>query len=257
LTLIELVVVLVVLIALAGILVVQLPNMLGRAHTSSGATNIGEVTKFVQIYEQLYQSHPTDLDALGDTTAALIDYFPGNTATLGGQLSTLTLTAVQADALLAAGVNRVVPMHATRVALEAANGTPTFNPYVAGSVPLATGLVLARVDELAVEGDEGVVSDDPTLTGDIYVMFGFGKRCSMVGKVTTEPPTHFGENAESNAARVYGRVCLIYRIARGNGTATPTPLERAVFVGAVALHDDGIANGGAHIEEYYNITRAQ
>lgn len=255
LTLIELIVVLVILVALAGILVVTLPGMLGRAHTATGATNTGEVSKFVQVYEQLYQSQPTDFDALGDTTAALADYLPGTN--LGGQLTARTLVAAEANALTGVGVRRLAPMYATRAALTTAGGTPTFNPYSGVSLPVANGVVVAQVSEAAVEGSSGVVADDPTLTGDVYVLFGFGKRCSMVGKVTQEPPVHFGESAETNAANAYGRVGVIYRIARGNGTATPTPLDKAVFVGAVNLHDDGIASGGAHMEEYYNLTKSQ
>lgn len=45
LTLMELLVVLVILIALAGIVIPQLPSMLGRAETSSGATSQTETIK--------------------------------------------------------------------------------------------------------------------------------------------------------------------------------------------------------------------
>lgn len=263
LTLIELIVVLVILVALAGILVVTLPSMLGRAHTASGATNVGEVTKFVQVYEQLYQSQPTDFDALTDTTSAAIpDYLPSDGGTpLGGQVSSLTLTAAQADALTGAGIGRLAPMHPNRAAFTA-DSTPTFNPYSGGSVPVAAGVRVLQLTEAAVEGPSGLVSEADIVNtyGDVYILLGFGKRCSMIGKVTTEPPTHFGDSADDNAANVYGRVGLVYRIARGTGT-TGTPasadLGKAVFIGAVALHGDGIAGGGAHIEEYYNLTKAQ
>jgi type II secretory pathway pseudopilin PulG len=262
LTLIELIVVLVILVALAGMLVVTLPSMLGRAHTASGATNVGEVTKFVQVYEQLYQSQPTDLDALTDTTTAAIpDYLPGGATPVGGQVSSLTLTATQADALTGAGISRLAPMHPNRAAFTATN-TPTFNPYSGGSLPVTTGVRVLRLTEAVVEGPSGLVSEADIVNtyGDVYVVFGFGKRCSMVGKVTTEPPTHFGDSADDNAANVYGRVGLVYRIARGTGTTgTPASIDlgKPVFIGAVALHGDGIAGGGAHIEEYYNLTKAQ
>ena len=120
-----------------------------------------------------------------------------------------------------------------------------------------TGTVVAQASEAAVEGNNGIVADDLTFTGDVYVLFGFGKRCSMIGKVTQEAPIRFGEKIETNAANTYRRLGLIYRIARGNGAATPPALDRAVFVGAVNLHEDGIASGGSRIEEYLNLTKSQ
>ncbi|MBL8795432.1 MAG: prepilin-type N-terminal cleavage/methylation domain-containing protein [Planctomycetia bacterium] len=265
LTLIELIVVLVVLVALAGILVVSLPSMLGRAHTASGATNIGEVTKFVQVYEQLYQSHPTDLDALTDTTSTAIpDYLPSHGGTVLGGPTVVTshpLTDEQAEALEHAGITRLAPMHPSRGDFTAAN-TPTFNPYSGPSVNVAEDVRVLRLSEAFVEGASGLVSeaDQVNTFGDVYILLGFGKRCSMVGKVTTEPPTHFGDSAEENAANVYSRVGLVYRVSRGAGTSgspVSADMKRAVFIGAVGLHGDGPVGGGAHIEEYYNITRAQ
>src|SRR5437667_192551 len=89
LTLIELIVVLVILVALAGILIPMLPNMLTRAHTATGASNNSEINKFVQTYEQLFQSYPTDLDNLAGTGAP-VDYLPGVAA---GQITAGNLTA--------------------------------------------------------------------------------------------------------------------------------------------------------------------
>ena len=66
LTLIELVVVMTILIALGGLLIPMFASMLTRGHTSTCATNIGEVAKAVQQYQLLYGSYPTDLDSLTD-----------------------------------------------------------------------------------------------------------------------------------------------------------------------------------------------
>lgn len=258
LTLLELVVVLVILIALAAILVPMLPSMLTRAHTASGATSGSEITKFVQVYEQLFQSQPTDFDALTDTTTAAIpDYLPSDSSgVLGGQVASLTLTAAQANALLAAGISRVAPMYDTRANLDTAAGTPTFNPYSGLSVPVAANVRLLRLSEAAVEGPNGLVSDDAAHPGDVYVLLGFGKRCTMVGKVAADAPVHFGDSAADNAANTYGRFGLVYRLTRGS-TGTPVQLDKAVFLGAVGLHPDGIVSVSAHIEEYYNAVRGQ
>src|ERR1043165_9678867 len=79
LTLIELIVVLVVLIGLAGIIIPMLPNMLTRTHTASAATNIQEISKWIQTYEQLYFRYPANWDALTDGTQ-LAPYIPDNAA---------------------------------------------------------------------------------------------------------------------------------------------------------------------------------
>ena len=59
LTLIELVVVMTILVALAGLLVPTFASMLTRGHTSTCSTNIGEVNKAVQEYQLLYGGYPT------------------------------------------------------------------------------------------------------------------------------------------------------------------------------------------------------
>jgi len=261
LTLIELIVVLVILVALAGILVVMLPSMLGRAHTASGATNIAEINKFVQVYEQLYQSYPRDLDNLADAAGApaATTYLPNDgTDVVGGLLTTtVPTTTTIADvrtALVTAGITSLATLHADRPALTTAGGSPTFNPYT-GADTLTTTATFCYVSEAAVEST--IVSDLATNTGDVYVVFGFGKRSSMIGKVAGDAPVHFAETEAANPANVYGRYVLVFRVARGNGTATATPLERAIYVGAVALHTDSIVGTGEHLEEYYNITKGQ
>ena len=66
LTLIELVVVMTILIALAGLLIPTFSAMLTRGHTSTCSTNIGEVCKALQQYQQLYGGYPSNMDALSD-----------------------------------------------------------------------------------------------------------------------------------------------------------------------------------------------
>jgi prepilin-type N-terminal cleavage/methylation domain-containing protein len=250
LTLMELIVVLVILVALAGILIPMLPSMIDRAHTATGATNTAEVNKFVQMYEQLYQSYPSSLDALTDQAgAAIADYVPNGM----GQLQVITLNAGQAAALQKAGITQLAEMVATKAAFGP-NNDPTFNPYTGNLINITNSTKVVSVTENAVEMVAGLVQDDPLNVGDIYVVFGVGKRCTMIGKVMAEPPTHFAETASGNAANAYARIGLVFRVTRGSPGA-PTNLDRAVFVGAVELMDEGIAGSDAHLKQYYNITK--
>jgi prepilin-type N-terminal cleavage/methylation domain-containing protein len=256
LTLVELIIVLVILAALAGVVVPLFPSMQERTHTASGASNLSEVGKLVQTYDQLYQTQPTDFDALLSSSGAIPDYLPQNASgqPLGGQITAGPLSPAQRTALVNAGIVRLQTLHGTRAALDTAGGSTTFNPYDGGIVTLTTGTPsVAFLAEAMVEGNAGVVSDPGGINGDSYVLFGFGKRCSMVGKVTMDAPVHFGESPAENAANVYSRVGLVYRVTRG-GTVT-TNLSRAEFVGAVDLHGDGIIGIGSHLEEYYQLTK--
>jgi len=64
LTMIELVVVLTILVALAGIVVPLLPSMVSHAHTAAHATNVVEIDKIVEAYNMLNHGYPDNLDSL-------------------------------------------------------------------------------------------------------------------------------------------------------------------------------------------------
>ena len=85
LTLIELIVVLMILIALAGVLIPMLPSMLTRAHNSTSATNLGEICRAITTYQQLNGQYPNNWDALTDSNGNLIDYFANGSRHAAGQ----------------------------------------------------------------------------------------------------------------------------------------------------------------------------
>ena len=67
LTLLELVVVIAILAALAGILVPLLPTSCNRPHAATGATNLSEIAKAVQLYaSQNGDNYPNQLDTIVD-----------------------------------------------------------------------------------------------------------------------------------------------------------------------------------------------
>src|SRR5580692_5139456 len=77
LTLMELVVVLMVLVALAGVLVPMLPSMLTRAHVAAHTTNVTELTKVIMEYQALNNGFPDQWDSLTDGGTNLINYMAG------------------------------------------------------------------------------------------------------------------------------------------------------------------------------------
>ena len=142
LTLIELVVVLTILIALAGLLVPMLPSMLTRAHTSTCSTNMGECIRAITDYQALYSTYPNNWDALGDGTT-IINYFADGTAMPADRrwswhqsrqrrVHPLTLTANEATALTGVGITTVQAMATTPTgAVGSGTFDPTFNYYSA------------------------------------------------------------------------------------------------------------------------------
>src|SRR5687767_2231172 len=78
LTLIELVVVMVILAAVAGIVLPLLPNMIARAHPTPCATNACEISKAIQTHEGLFLQYPDAFDSLTEPSGAIAAYVPGN-----------------------------------------------------------------------------------------------------------------------------------------------------------------------------------
>jgi prepilin-type N-terminal cleavage/methylation domain-containing protein len=231
LTLIELLVVLVVLIALGGILIPQLPNMLSRTHAASGATNIAEVNKRIQEFEQVYFKQPAGLDNLALADASALHTY---VSTAGGQLAPLALTAGTAAALEAVGIDSVS-------ALDAVPPNATFDNYNA-PLTVAAGVGVASVTPAAVQA---LLRPTATLT-DVYVAFGVGQASEMIGRVTSDAGYHFGEGPGENPAEVYSRFIAVYKVAD-----TGVNLERAEFVGVLSIHDDTLANGSDHVSEFF------
>jgi Tfp pilus assembly protein PilE len=242
LTLIELLVVLVILIALAGVLIPQLPNMLTRTHAAAGGTNIPEVNKRIQEFEQVYFKQPANLDNL-TSGAALVDYLPNDgTDPAGGELDVVALDDDTAGALTSVGITTVAP-------LQAAPANATFENYASPLVPatVATGLNVARVDSAAVAR----LLRPTALANDIYVAFGVGQASEIIGRTANEAGYHFGEGPGENPGEVYARFIAVYRVAADDGAGASDPLERAEFVGVLSIHPENLGNTAEHVGEFF------
>jgi Tfp pilus assembly protein PilE len=266
LTLIELVVVLTVLIALAAIVIPLLPNMLSRSHDASSATNVSEISKYVQTYNQLYFQYPNNLDNLVEPGGSSPLTTLAGGGNLAGQVQTQALTAAQATALNNIGITSVA-----NVTGNAANGTanwsPTFFPYTtanpnlpANTTPIATttpptvavltGTTATGGTPTAGTGVAAAVTKLGVSPSGTYVVFGFGIANSAIGQVVQECPVHFPDQATISPATTYQRYGLIFKVS---DAAIPN-FQNATFVGAVCLLDDGIESGNDHIQGYFNLS---
>jgi len=246
LTLIELVVVMVILAAVAGIVLPLLPSMVSRAHTSTGATNVGEVAKAIQTHEALYAAYPTNFDSLIDETGNIADYVPHGT-----DLVLYEPEAEELESLEHAGVVSLRPM-STAANAGGSFWSPTFFPYANADISHASNIIdiddvedLARLTNVAA-ARLGLSSDADV----VYVVVGVGGYTSMQGKSLQEAPVHFGESQAETPATVYSRLGVVFQVTDAAGNA----LHNARLSQVVAFHDGGLTGINGHLAEYYEAT---
>jgi prepilin-type N-terminal cleavage/methylation domain-containing protein len=250
LTLIELVVVMVILAAVAGIVLPLLPNMTTRAHTSTSATNIGEVAKAIQTHETVYLAYPNNFDSLvTGTSGALAAYIPGNT---GFDLTTVATTTATLAALNSAGITTMQQM--IDVPTTPGDFSPTFFPYgtdktaqtgTTGMTPITSGATLASITGAAANRLFAA-----PLTAS-YAVFGVGTRTTMQGKTLQESPVHFSDEATGAPNLAYCRYGVVFQLTDAAGAA----LSKARMIGIIAFHSDGVVSMNDHLAEYWQANK--
>jgi type II secretory pathway pseudopilin PulG len=259
LTLMELVVFMAILTALASILIPLFPNLLRRAHKSVDATQTSEVAKAIQFYQGLYVSYPDNFDLLLDGTGAFPAYLPFDgvpgTIPFGQFVKADVLTQSELDALNRVGIKRVQPL-ATTIAPNT-DQHPTRFPYPlttiaanAVNVSTATATKFAVLDETKIPARflENHRNADPTAR---YVVFGIGPRCSMVGQNMQDAPMSVPQKKDFTPDTTYSRVGVIFKVSGIEVQRT----ERARFIAAVALEDDELELTEKDIVGFYEVSK--
>lgn len=271
LTLIELIVVMMILIALAGLLVPMLPSMLTRAHTSTCSTNMGETVRAITNYQALYSQYPSNFDALSDGKT-LIDYLAGGAAATNAgitgqgagpgnnEVTGITLTANEATNLTGVGISTLQAMVPSATGAPA-GFDPTFNYYPATANPptdntlaVAGGLVVGGMDpthdgNTSTSWARCVALNLPT-TGR-YVVVGIGPRVGMVGKTIQTAPVHFGDQPALNPEYGYERLVAIFQIS---DSAPGVTMTQARLVGTAPIHDTGVGSIQDELQNWYQLT---
>ncbi len=268
LTLLELVIVMTILVALAGIAVGMFPRLMGRAHIASCSANLPELTKAIQMYEATsMDGYPDMMDNLidGDGIASIL---PLRNGEIRG-LETHDLTDDEARALQRAGINNL----AGPLADPGTGGDfhPSFWPY-AQSVPDAPvqpvdeGLEVARLRAWAAQ-TEGISTNGDE---DVFVVFGLGSPCRMFGRTINEAPVHFSDGLEGNPNERYMRFVAVFQVAGhvanpdyideietpGEDEFIPSVYRRARFRGVLSMHPGRLEGVGSHMEEYWEEVEA-
>jgi len=254
LTLLELIVVLTILLAITGLVVPMLPNFVHRANIASCTTNISELDKLVQTYQNLYSTFPDRLDTLASSDSALVGYvLPGSQPS--ASIVAGTLTTDDAHALTEKGINNVQTLIAQPTG-SVGDWSPTMWPYSAtktATMPAATPVAAGTpVGVLTAIGARYVGLPE----GDNYryLIFGLGPACTLYRNLATEPAYHFADTPTEDPSRWYMCFAVIFMTQRDRDGAAE-PLGEAKFMGTVAFHDFGLATAGAHTKEWWERLR--
>lgn len=258
LTLMELVVVMTILAALAMIAVAMFPNLLRRSHKVVDASNSSEVAKIVQLHQAMYLDYPDQLDLMTASTGVTApDFLPkdGGVA-FGGGAQIGNLTANEVAALGRVGIKTGHHFVAT------APGHPTMNPYsglVTAPTPLATTTPVFIIDATTPAGVypqeiANVIARDATAR---FVVFGFGARNTCVGTLVQNAPTNAPQNAELTPSTHYVRVGVIFQVEGVGIAAAAGGTKRARFIGACALEDDELESTEKDLVGYYDVLKTK
>jgi len=243
LTLMELLIVLTILVAVAGIMVSVFPSFLTKSHTATCAANIPEIAKSIQMFETQYMRYPNGMDNL-----AVGGSIFGSLAA-DHHLTTHALTAETAAALSAAGINSM----ATLTDSGSGDWHPTFFPYGnSKETPPSTASVAEGTDVAMIDMAGGGAANAAGLGLDVdpdivYAVFGLGTACELFGKLAMEPPVHFSDSMDDNPNDYYMRFAAVFQLTDGDGD----PLPKAKFVGVGALHSGGLEGVGDHTEAWW------
>jgi type II secretory pathway pseudopilin PulG len=244
LSLLELLVVLTILIALGGIVVSTLPNMLRRTQVATAAANIPAIEASIRRTALLKQGEIGNrFDSLVTGTGGL----DGEVASyIGGaeNFEATILTPSELEALHQIGVTELVP--ADRQAENA-----TFGSHDQAPVALGAGSKVCRISPgfAPVLQREGWNLEP--VEGASYLVFGLGEQSSLVGAgpqaVFSEAPIHFSDDRLRSPETMYTRYMLIVEVQSKSDSNSV-----ARFIGAAIPGKDGLHHISRELENHYS-----
>ncbi len=248
LTLIELLLVLVVLIATAGVIVAVFPNIVGQSHAASSSANIEGIVRQISNHNALKGGYPNDLDLLLHDNADDTSLVPFGGGVAATELTVGAITARIADGLEEAGIDNLIEHPTGAEFLDEqgetyfTNGTDVAVDFTGPTPANIVTLGGAAITRLGLQP----LSLDPTEGIQAYVVLGLGNSNTGVGETMAAAPVHFLPDGGNNA-EVYSRFLLIFAVP-AEGAA------RLATVASVDVHDGtgevvGLDN---HISEYHH-----
>jgi len=218
-TLIELTVVLLVLVGLAGLMIPYVSGFVGKTHDATGSANLAGVANAITRFETENGSYPNKMDSLllADGSA-MVDYMMATTPLTAYNASIVDMSDQDICwGLRKAGITQVTAMDAG----TKANFNPTFNNDDA-TTPTITLMTMgmgstAPMCAAASKVVEITNAEAKKILGRVdvtkrYVVFGLGQANTAVGKTLQDAPVHFAKSGNMNASNKYNRFLAVFEL---------------------------------------------
>lgn len=273
-TLIELSVVLLVMVGLAGVAVPYVAGMADKAHDSTTGSSIAQLNQTIASFRGNHNALPEKLETLVDASSHgdMIKLISDTNYASGGVglFVSHDLNAEEALSLRKAGMENVL----TNVAVaDLANNNRTFGSTGWGntSTAVVAGLSVAQVSKTTI-WNEGAGLEVPAhlayaLGGNAasydttcynYIGMGIGDGNEMVGTAMQSAPVLFVPNGDFNPEKAYARYIAIFKIQKSTtGEGCADQVQPATFLGAVADMDFGALVGSAASQQWATSSKRQ
>lgn len=244
LTLLELVVVLAVLVALAGAVLGAIPALLRQTSAATAGAGAAQVNAAMQYFRSSQGRYPDGYDSLIQAPYTLLSSLPKGSLR---QLKPKDLDNADRPLLAAVGVRTTwrhpVDPGAAGVTFVPVTSTKAFDALAGGYA--ADDVAALDTDQFDVDAVFGA----GTRTGgsnEIFAVFGLGPKCTLVGAGggMLAAPVTFGGTAKTDPMLTYQRYGLIFRLDRDER-------QPARFLGAVVFDEDGIKTAVRKASEWY------
>lgn len=243
LTLIELVVVLTILAALATLLIPRLTGITDRTGTASSAAILQEVSSTEGRFEAQFSKIPTSWDGVVTSAGALYTKLnPKLVGDIDGKGTTVTagtLTATQAQSLIDAG------MTGLHYQDEAWTGSPSDSGRTFGAIADGAKVAILQLPTTTVTGGtfsaigHNVLFSDKAfsihpytgLWNNTFIVVGFGNESSLKRNSAQDTPLF----ASSDPTKYYSRALCVFMVPPSSVTATTdSAYFKARYIGCFA-----------------------
>ena len=268
-TLIELSVVLLVMVGLAGVAVPYVAGMADKAHDSTTGSTIAQLNQTIASFRSNHNALPDRLETLVDASglySKLIsqENYPGNTFGEPIELGENGLLSLKK-----AGMTQVLENLASPDQGNATYGSTNHNAVdleattlVAPVAPLAWGnTTVAGQLAYALGGNASNYPNVVDTAGACYkyIGMGIGDDNEMVGTSMQSAPILFMPNGDMNPEKKYARYIAIFKVHTRTAfdQTCPDTVQPASFVGTVASMDFGALVGSAANQQFVTSTARQ
>jgi len=255
-TLIELTVVLLVLIGLAGLMIPYVAGFISKTHDSTGDSNLNALNGAFARYEAQYGVYPNDLQTLAIGTGAAAATYSKLMNTQAGVFTPVALNATEITSLKLAGINNVEAVNPNAdtgivsatfaiaggsTAITAAT-TPVLTVAQGAEAETGTAGSAAAPYYLSIEDHLadafGTQAKFFNATCNNYVIVGVGQESTLTQQTIADAPVHFAQNGNMGPEKKYNRFVAVFEVDKSDLTS--------VSVGGSApnvSHPNGLTTG--------------